>query len=721
MSAVLRALLGLLFFPAWARAVCEISVATADDVIAAMFAPESGCDIDADGRTTAADLVALLRLRFPPPTATSTPSHSPSPTATPHFSPAPTGTATATPTPGPTVCSETGGSLALDVENHTARDRVVVRLRGRRLEEVCEAGGLASSYDVEVGCDGAVAEPCAIVGGLAPGPWLHTFEVTDPPTGQRQHRTSLVLAGEVFPDRLRFRVFPSVFFVTSAEDGGPGSLREVLGEISEAPKPALVLFDEGVFPAGVPTVILLRSQLPPLATDDVTIDAIDGAGARGNRIVDAAGLPIPALVVTGARNHILGLALRNAGGNERDVLNLRGPSAWGNLLESLVVEGAATADGIGVDDGAGSSFETANVVRDSEVRGAADKGVKVTTGAFARIERSWIHDNRNGGIQATLGGHVQAYLNVVDDNAGASAQNGLAVNPSGEGSAEAPSELRAWGNLTRRNGASGVSVRGASVAEIRDHYSAVNETTGIRVDDVGGVGPTVRVEGTSAVCNRADGVAVFGTGTVDFGGGPLGSPGDNAFTQNNLPVDANFRNATGRTVDAVGNQWEHCGTGPVCDHDEILRLDVNDLGRPFTRVAPAQAHRRGERPRILGVSPSKGRKGELLRIFGSAFNVIDGHFAEDRCEDVEGRNRCVPLRGNCVRIGGVPAPVVAVTPTMLVVRFPFTCTAPVELTVTTDQGPTGLTSEPFRVCTNSPPLLEPPREAEAFAFGTHSR
>jgi len=105
---------------------------------------------------------------------------------------------------------------------------------------------------------------------------------------------------------------------------------------------------------------------------------------------------------------------------------------------------------------------------------------------------------------------------------------------------------------------------------------------------------------------------------------------------------------------------------------------------------------------VTAVFPNKGREGDLLRIFGSGFNVIDGHFAEDSCADVAGRNRCVPLRGNCVRIGGLSAPIEAVTPTMLVVRWPFTCIEPVDLDVTVDQGATGATSEPFTVCTNEP-------------------
>ena len=100
----------------------------------------------------------------------------------------------------------------------------------------------------------------------------------------------------------------------------------------------------------------------------------------------------------------------------------------------------------------------------------------------------------------------------------------------------------------------------------------------------------------------------------------------------------------------------------------IAAYDISDHGA-LTVFAPAQAHRNGRAPAVTGVRPSKAMAGELLRILGSGFNVIDGHAADSTCPDVARRNRCVPQRGNCVRINGVPAGVEAVTPTMLVVRL----------------------------------------------------
>jgi hypothetical protein len=187
---------------------------------------------------------------------------------------------------------------------------------------------------------------------------------------------------------------------------------------------------------------------------------------------------------------------------------------------------------------------------------------------------------------------------------------------------------------------------------------------------------------------------------LDAGGGELGSRGGNAFTQNNLPAgDANLRNATADIVNALNNQWEHCGNEPTCDDDAIAARDLNDDGLR-TVFSPAQAHRAPVAPVIERVSPSKGRAGDLVRIYGSGFNAIDGHFSELTCADVPGRNRCVPLRGNCVRLGGIEARVEAVTPTMLVVRRPTTCAAPVPLSVTVGKGSSGIESQPFPVCTD---------------------
>jgi hypothetical protein len=354
---------------------------------------------------------------------------------------------------------------------------------------------------------------------------------------------------------------------------------------------------------------------------------------------------------------------------------------------------------VSIDDGAGSDFdETVNVLRDCEISGALDKGVKVTSGAHVRVEGSRIHDNVNGGVQSTLGGNLETSENVIEHNGGGTAQNGMSVQ--GFDPLSGASRLFSRGDIVRGNGANGATVRGYALAAIRDGYLAANGSSGLRVFNDVGEPAAGWAEGTTFACNRVDGAVAADDSRLDLGGGELGSRGNNALTQNNLPEGgANLRNATQNIVNAVNNQWEHCGGGMTCDDASIAARDLNDHGLR-TVFTPSQAQRSLQPPLVTRVSPGKGRVGELLRIYGLRFNAIDGHSDETSCQDVQGRNRCIPLRGNCVRIGGVAAPVEAVTPAMLVVRWPITCVEPVPLVVTVDHGSIGLSSQPFTVCSN---------------------
>jgi len=660
-----------------------------ESAIAALFDGSAGtCDLNGDGSTTAPDVTAALQAQVE---GTRTPTATPTLTSTP--------TATPTRTSTPPICPTSGADLAIEIVNQSGMSPVSIELSGTRVGSECISTGLAPSYRIATTCPDQPGEPCVQIGALAPGSWRHSIAVLAPNSGQVQHQPSLLVTG-ASPNRIRFTIFASVMTIQTPANSGSGSLRRALQDAIDATKPLLIQFAPDVFVPGIPTVINLDFALPTLATDDVTIDGTDATGAGGNRIVDARGLAIGALSIAGARNHVVGMRFRNAGGNERDVVSIGGSAATANVIERTQIDGAATADGIGVDQGAGRDFaDTANVIRDCDVSGAADKGIKVTRDAYVRVERSWVHDNANGGIQATLGGHVLASQNLVERNRGSTAQNGLSVNANDEGISSGFSELITEGNISRANGANGISVRAFSVATLHDDYVATNASSGVRIFNDVGPAATATVEGISAVCNGVDGAVVANTSTADFGSA-AGSVGDNAFAQNNLPAGgANLRNATGLQISAVNNQWEHCGGGATCDETQIAAYDLSDHGA-MTTFLPAQAHR-AQQPVLARAEPVVGQVGELLRIFGSGFNAIDGHFAENQCADVAGRNRCLPLRGNCVEIDGVPAAVEAVTPTMLVVRWPFTCIAPVPVVVKVRQGATNATSNTLMVCTNS--------------------
>lgn len=710
-------------------------------LVGAIFGgPQGLCDLTLDDRVSASDLVRL-RLAGPTPSptpsqratpteaasATGTPSETPSPTPSAEESPTPTetpaevptespgplaspsatatststDTASITPTSSPTAtprpCPPTGARLQLEIDNRTGVSPVVVAADGERLEEDCAAGPLPTAYAEEWTCTGDGVSVCGEI-TLAPGAWRHALHLIEPATGQQQYRTSLVLAG-VAPARLRFTAYAGVFDVDTVEDTAPGALRTALQMAPTLPKPLLIQFDPEIFPPGVRTAILLSSKLPALASDEVTIDGIDPAGAAGNRVVDAAGLPIAALSITGGGNQLLGLRLRNSGANNRDVLSLSGPLAVGNVIERVIVENAASADGIGVDQEAGADFDaSANVIRDCEVTGAADKGIKVTTGAHARIERTWVHDNVNGGVQATLGGHIEVESSLVERNRGGSAQNGIVANDTDSNVEPTDvSEVITRGNISRGNGANGLAVRQAARGEIHQDYLAGNATSGLRVyNDVGGPA-SASVEGIAAVCNGSHGGAVADRSTADFGGGAADSPGNNAFAWNGLSGSGyNFYNATGTLISAVDNLWEHCGFAPSCDDDAIARLDLS--APALTAFQPSRPLADARGPTLTELAPSAGRRGDLMRIFGSGFEAIYAGASADVCSDPSAWNRCEPLRGNCVRVGGVEAVVEAATPSMLAVRLPFTCVEPVLVEVVTEAAPSSPAN--ISVCTN---------------------
>lgn len=692
---------------------CDGAVDAADIVAveAALF--EAGAcaaaDANADGILSAADLSAALplvvRTVVPTPTATaemSTPTATPSitaslpttPTATVTSTPTTTLTATVTPTPTATptptlvLCPTSGADVLLAIDNQTG-DTIRAMVSGRRTAATCDnSTGLDEAYSVAVSTDSQT------VTHLAPGSWVHTLSVDT--TGQQQHRPSLVLTN-AGSNRVRFTAVASVATVSTLNDSGAGSLREALSVANLAPRLALIQFDEQAFPPGSPTVIALGSALPVISGSGITLDGTDATGAAGNRAIDAGGLAIPGLAISGASNAIIGMRLRNTGAGNRDVLSITGAGARANVVDRCIIEQSGTGDGIGIDAEAGADFlASANLVRDSEISTASDKGIKVTTNAYARLERNWVHDNANGGIQSTLSGHVFARDNLVEHSSGATAQNGLSVNGPSLDTPTIASELVTDGNLARFNAGNGLSIRGMSLGFINNDALLANGADGIRVFDENGAAAAI-VQGITAACNAVDGAAVADTSQADFGGGQFGSAGNNAFTQNNLPTGSNLRNATTSMVFAENAQWEHCGHDVQCEDSTIAAYDVNDHGAR-TLFVPSQAHRTLRPPVVTGVRPAKGQAGELLRIFGSGFNVIDGYFAAAECADVTGRNRCAPLRGNCVRINNVPASIEAVTPTMLVVRLPVACVEPQPLTVQTQGG--GISS-PFTVCTNA--------------------
>ncbi len=612
-------------------------------------------------------------------------------------------------------CPPAGATLEVELVSSQGASPVSAHVFGALAAPSCDdaEGRLKTWYAEHLDCDSSLPDTCRTdLVALRPGQWTHRVFVTEGgAAGQLQARERLLLDASAGQHVMAWPLYNSVITVTSLADGEgcAGCMREAIALAEGASRPLLIQFAPAV--AGP---IVLAAPLPPLATGDITIDALDFDGQPHARTVDGNGLDAAALKVTSANNTIYGLRVTNVGGNSDAVL-IAGPEANHNVLESMLVvgrgleicgdgplgcvidgvcqvpdgdtpQGVCGDDGVAVRDYAGTGG--VNLIRNAEVIGAFDKAVKVSGGAVARVERSVIHENADGGLQATLSGRLSAIENLIERNRGTNSANGLAANGT-MSDRRRPARLDTRGNISRENSLRGISVRGLSTAVLQDDYICGNGTAerdrgfGLAVLDAGGEHAYARVSGVAAVHNIVGGIVVS-----DFSRGAFGAryrPGNNAFAFNGstgLQVPTNFHVLTPHAVPAIGNQWEGCGGGWHCDEQAVRVLDifVADEGGAVN-ITPAQSAQQQRAPSITAIEPSFAAAGELVRIYGSGFDAINGNGPGASCETIADVNTCAPLRGNCVLIDRRPAEVIAVTPTMLAVRVPFTCVAPVSVAV----------------------------------------
>jgi hypothetical protein len=518
---------------------------------------------------------------------------------------------------------------------------------------------------------------------------------------------ALLLDRSAGPQALVWPLYRSVHTVVGLDDGPAcaGCLRAAIAAANVGVKPALIQFAPEL--SGT---ILLTAALPSIVADQITLDGLSVDGAPLTRAIDGNGINGAALRIEGGRCEVLGLRIANVGA-DNDVVLLEGPRANDNVLDSLQVVGRAAQvcgtngsgcvidgvcreptpqnlrgfcgdDGIAVRALAGTGG--VNQIRRCLISAAHDKGVKVSDGGAALVADSTIFGNADGGVQATLGGQLTAERNYVIVNRGTTSANGLAANGAAIGSTQ-PARLNTRGNLSIGNSLRGISVRSLSQATLRDDFVCAN-ASGLVLLDAGGQSATVSASGLAVVHNRANGVVAADTTRLGFGDAV--APGANAIAFNGPPAPpapVNFRNLTALPIPAVGNAWEHCGPRAPCDRAAVQALDIfttAPLGA--VAIAPAQPTRRRAAPRIASIEPSFAAAGDLIRIYGDGFDAIGG--IGPSCDTPIEVNTCRPLRGNCVFIDRIPADVIAVTPTMLVVRAPFTCVAPVRASVRTRWG-----------------------------------
>jgi hypothetical protein len=606
-------------------------------------------------------------------------------------------------------CPEGGASLQVTLQPPAQGQPVTALVYGSPSALSCDddTGQLAVIYGQRIDCDPAAPSTCGVqVTGLRPGTWTHRILVADgEAAGQFQGRSGLLLDHRAGVHEILWPLFRSVQTVTSLDDTADclGCLRSALTAAEAGLKPALVQF--------APTLsgtIGLSAALPPLAAGQVTLDGIDTDGVALTRSIDANGMNIAALHIIGAQNQVFGLRLLGVGGNS-DTLVIESADANDNLLDSLqiigrssqlcgagligcIVDGACRVpdarapNGVCGDDGIAIRLQAGtggpNRVHACLMSAAHDKGVKVSDGGVAVVEDSIAVANGDGGLQATLGGTLTVRESISASNRGTPSANGLAANGPAVGST-APSVLTTRGNLCIDNSLRGISVRSLSVADLHDDFVCGNSSGfGVAVMDAAGLSSAVAATGLGVVNNPIGGVAISDNSRASFA--PAGAVGNNAFAFNgppHPPSPTNFRNLTPFEIPAYGNTWQHCGTHGTCNVNDVLALDVFASPPAPVTVDPALPTQTHTRPRITSVEPPFAAAGDLVRIYGSGFDAIDG--AGDSCTGVTAANTCRPLHGNCVFVGQSAAQVIAVTPTMLVVRAPFTCVEPVPLRLRT--------------------------------------
>jgi hypothetical protein len=626
------------------------------------------------------------------------------------------------------------GVVTIVGDTRTAAGAVALDVSGERLDSpgACDADpGLDTSYATTVVCTGPGVVRCgAPISNLAPGLWVHRVSLQVAGSSpQIQARQGLVLGG-MASNTVDWTIFGKTIVV----DGGtslPAAIDAAATFTAGSALPALVRFDRAMFPgASSPTSIALQppscTPLDTCAPDGrktaycfegsrITVDALDDDGRPGGVVVGIGSCNNSVMRIYGNDDVVRGLVLNGGtqGPIEVDTVVIAGPSARRNRLEQCRIQGPAAGDGVSVEDQAGASQNAtaANVIADSEVFGAQDKGIKVVGGGIVRVERSCVHDNNRGGIQVTNGGTAIAVENVVQHNRGESPEHGLLV---GVPSDTAQNALTTRGNVVRFNGVRGISVVNKAQATLRDDLVANNYMAGIRVEStLPGIAPSVNARGVAFVCNYAPGVCenevghicraneecagmsckpgsgaaaanglgiglqVVDTGTVppdvDLGTGGT-DPGRNAITLNANgaanPVGVNFKSnlVLSAPLMAVGNQWQHCDVpfpDPVnqnrCNVTQVAQLDIQlDPGATAPNLGTPIGPRHGPDPVVSEISPARPRAGELVRAYGGTFNAIDGAachpqgLPDDPCSaenpSVVTINASSPSQGNSVTI-----------------------------------------------------------------------
>jgi len=673
-----------------------------------------------------------------------------------------------------------GATLSVWVDNEREVGTLDVLVEGELDPEAVTCAGnavLSERYRRSLLCSGRGLVRCGSIGALRPGTWIHRMQVGS----QRLVRRTTIVAPEDRSSVANPLVWPVYGFVRQVSVSDPEVLRSAVAEAAAytAGHPAqhalvLVRSDAPIVLATTPCPrdpVCTRLDPPKaglcLVGDRLVLDGRGEDGRRGARLV--AGAMDPLLRIYGSDVEIRGFVLEGsqaASANQADTVDFMHTARRSAVVDCLVL-GPSAGDGVGAQCAAGGSLDDANLVIDSEIRGARDKGVKVTGDAWQVVSRTCVRDNANGGVQATLGGHAVVRESIVQHNLPGSAEHGIfAVGTQLDG--PGPSSVMTRGNIVRFNGNRGLSLIDDARGDFRDDYVARNEVAGIRIETTRpATMPRATLSGVATVCNQVprlsgvctapserpcvedtdcepggtckasfpDGFGIsigFAPGSecacadlpcactgpeVSLGDGSPGGLPENAINLNRGTASgANLQLAVpGAFLAAGGTQWEGCGDPTLCTAARLSEVAATNLRlAPGAAVDLAPLVASGGKPiRLDAVSPARPRAGEIVRVFGSGFDAINGTALARTCHDrpAENADFCDPSdpdlaaknrasSGNRLRLvrtspdgttQAIPLDLVAVTPTMLAFRMPHDCYSPMKLRLSV--GPPGRTVE----------------------------
>lgn len=632
------------------------------------------------------------------------------------------------------------GAVDVWAINESGQPSVTVEVDGDLDADAVTCGGgpsFAEHYEATFLCAGQGLVRCTTPGGaearivgLRPGAWTHRIRVAVPAaTGQpandvqRQARRAIVVA----PSDATLSANPVIWtihgFTRAVTSASAATLQAALDAAAtwtaaNAGRRALITLR----PPG-PVVLSQRSCAPEPACnldspkaglclngDRIVIDGRDEERGQRGAELNVGTLKHPVVRVYGRDAELRGLVLRGTHSADpvqdpqADTVDFMSTSRRSAVVDSTVL-GPSHGDAVGAQCGAGGSDADANLVVDSTVRAAQDKGVKVATGAVQLVSGSCIADNENGGIQATDGGRAIARENVVQHNVPDEAENGIFANENDVDAAFGRSSVTTRGNIVRFSGNRGLSVVADATGDFRDDYVARNQYAGARVESTQpGVRPEATFRGVAFVCNKVerlsgscsspagrpcldDGDCAAGarcTSTfpegqglsIGFAGGcscvtapcacpapavTLGDGGSGgaeiALTENQRDQSQGGRNLVfgvpGATFAAGGTQWEDCSDAS-CDptHAEAIRI-AHVLAADGATVTVSPLVRSDARPRtLLEVSPARPRAGDVVRVYGTGFDAVLGNALSTACQQppARGADFCDPSEPELAQI-----------------------------------------------------------------------